>query len=142
LEPGDYVLLSGERGVLPPGEWVMGRVVWADRQSVVVDRWGGSGGGWRDLVSVLEVRAVGSSSDMSALQDRLRSEFRPMRERVDECLRLLEEARQALWSRLDELIEAEPTVIPRDEPAEAATKRRDDKARARFDAAYVKQVRA
>lgn len=109
IEPGAVVLM-GMAGVSMPGEWHIGEVVWIDAGHVLVmqQHIGGAGKPFPCLHEISYIRAIGTVSELVEIQARCREELKPLTDAVHAAERALRAARDAVYSRLDEIAAAEP----------------------------------
>ena len=100
----DELVLLGQPGTLLPRDWYRGQVVWSDGDALVVRQWGFSGQrSWNSLTTVDHVRAVGDHRFLSEHQARCAAEVAELQAVVDTRSAAVEEARRAIWARLDEI---------------------------------------
>lgn len=108
LQPGDLVLI-GSPGITMPGDWFFAKVRWTEGADVLVEQYGlGGTGRFHQLHSIADVRAVGDVAFLNDFEKRCREEVRSLSEQVSACERALGAARDAVWSKLDEIGAAGP----------------------------------
>ena len=108
---GDHVLIGGTRASYP-GDWYVGTVLWVGKGDALVERYTLNGETWRQLISLLEIRAKGDA--LSTVQRAAAEAVREKQEAVREAEQALNRARSALFAKLDELAEGGLQVIPPD----------------------------
>jgi hypothetical protein len=117
VKPGDAVLLGGTSASYP-GDWFFARVLWSDGIDALVERGDLTGTQrWREVVSVAEVRAVGTVPELLAVKEAARKAVHALRGRVDIAERRLGNARDDLWAKLDRLAKEGLKIVPLDRRA-------------------------
>jgi hypothetical protein len=109
LKVGDVVLL-GMPGVSLPGDWFIGEVVWFDADHVLVyqSHIGGGGKSFPQLHGMDYVRAIGTVEELGEIRSRVREAVAEFQKYVRSAESMLNDAREAVWARLDEFAAAEP----------------------------------
>ena len=110
---GQFVLAGGGRASLP-GDWFLGEVLWAGNGDVLISRSTMNGDSYRQLLSVSNIRAIGTIEQLSDAQHKAAGAVREMRRRVSEAESALNRSRDAVWAKLNEMVEGGLKVIPPD----------------------------
>lgn len=117
LKVGDTVLMGGSRASFP-SDWYYATVLWADEADVLLQRTSPSSAvSYRQVDSVLSVRAVGTISELHAIKEQARKAVHDLNVAVDEAGQALSAARSALHAELDRLAAGGLKIIPRDHEA-------------------------
>jgi len=110
---GDFVLCGGTRASYP-GEWYLGQVLWAGKGDALLERATQNGRTWREVIAVVEIRAVGTIEQLVTVQDEARKACAELTRAIHECTSELGRARDALFAKLDALAEGGLKVVPPD----------------------------
>ncbi|MEX2126939.1 MAG: hypothetical protein WD871_01680 [Xanthobacteraceae bacterium] len=114
LKTGDFVLMGGTRASYPSG-WFLGKVLWSDRRDVLIERDQSCGGRvWREVYSILEVRAVGTIEQLVKVQNEAFKATLDLVREVHAAEYVLGRARDAVHAKVDELAERQPLIFPAD----------------------------
>ena len=97
-----------------PGHWVLGTVLWAQGEELLVNRESSSGQSYRQVFHVSEVRAVGSIEQLGQVQRKAVDEVRELSVRVNVAERVLGDAQDAVWKRIDQLVAAGVAILAPD----------------------------
>jgi hypothetical protein len=126
LRAGDHVLMGGSYASFP-ADWYFASVLWADGTDVLLHRSDLNGNYYRQIDSVLSVRAVGTIAELSAIKEQARKAVHDLNIVVSEAGSELGRARAALHAELDQLAAGGLKIIPRNHEAiaesEAETRR-------------------
>lgn len=109
LEVGATVLL-GTPGISMPNDWWIGEVLWFDGFHILVQQShiGGGGQPYPNLLPLDHVRAIGTIDELCEIRRRCRDEFKALTDAVRHAEARLQEARDAVYVRLDTVAAAEP----------------------------------
>lgn len=117
LKAGDTVLMGGSYASYP-ADWYYASVIWADEADVLLQRTSSSSAvSYREVDSVLSVRAVGTISELHAIKEQARKAVHDLNAAVHEAEGVLGSARAALQAELERLATAGLRIIPRDHDA-------------------------
>jgi hypothetical protein len=101
MRAGNSVLI-GRAGITLPSDWIIGTVLWADHDGVLVEHAGlGGADRYREVFPVEDVRFSGEPAAVAAYKARCCAAVREAAQRVAECEVQLRAARLALYAELD-----------------------------------------
>lgn len=108
---GDYVLI-GTPGVTMPSDWFMARVLWAHGAEMLTEHTPPCGNPpiCRQVLPIDMVRAIGGLAELNAFKEQARVAVAEARKAVDTATQALEDAREAVWAKLDEIALAVPAM--------------------------------
>jgi hypothetical protein len=98
--PGDFILV-GIPGVVMPNDWFLAKVLWIDGDDLVTEHTPPSGNGYRQILHVDRVRAIGSIAELVQFKERNRIAVHKLAMRVHKAESDLQAARDAVYARLD-----------------------------------------
>lgn len=124
VKAGDHVLCGGNYAAMP-AHWWMGLVLWADGADVLIERATMHGDRWREVVSIRDVRAVGTVAELIDLQQKASEQVRDLVREVDAATSRLGEARDAVKAKCEELRAGGLKIVNTD-PSRYETGERDD----------------
>lgn len=116
LKAGDHVLMGGSYASYP-AHWYFASVLWADSTDILLNRSSSNGNTYRQVESVLHVRAVGTVAELSAIKEQARKAVHDLSNTISEAEQTLGSARAALHAELERLALGGLKIIPRDHEA-------------------------
>src|SRR5260370_2189100 len=103
LKTGDHVLMGGSYASFP-ADWYFATALWADSADVLHNRSSPSTSDYyRQVESVLHVRAVGTISELNAVREQARKAVHNLQTAVHDAESALGTARAALHAELERL---------------------------------------
>ncbi|MCW5695828.1 MAG: hypothetical protein KIS96_03725 [Bauldia sp.] len=108
---GDYVLI-GSTSASFPGNWSTGLVLWVGKGDVLIERANQNGGTWREVDSILHVRAHGTLEHCWEAQRRAGEVVRDLIRAAHEAESALVSARDKVWNKLDEFASGLAITMP------------------------------
>jgi hypothetical protein len=99
----DYVLI-GTLGITLPCDWFLAKVLWTDGADVLTEhRMPASHDVCRQVLSIDQVRSVGSIADVMAFQESCRKSVADFSNKVHDAERALGEARRAVYREIERI---------------------------------------
>ena len=121
-------VLTGLPGISDPGDWRHATVLWTDGAEVLLRKADFGGKDWNDLVPITNIRAIGDRAFLEEFRVAAAREIAGLRGALKAAKDAVEEARAAMWARLDEIGATRLGI----EPASSRATRRRKAARKRI----------